>query len=251
MTSTFKEKLTRGERLLGTLVTLPGPEIAEVMCLAGFDWLFVDLEHGAMSVREAQTVLAAAGDTPCVVRVPANDAVWIKKCLDTGAAGIMVPQIRTAGDARDAVKWCKYPPAGERSVGVARAQGYGMLFAERVARANDEIAVILQIEHIDAVENLDAILAVPGIDALFVGPYDLSASMGKTGLISDPQVQSAIERVTRDAKRTGIALGIFGATAAAIRPHIDTGYTLVAVGIDTMVLGQAAQQIVDALSPCE
>ncbi|MFH1981788.1 MAG: aldolase/citrate lyase family protein [Pseudomonadota bacterium] len=247
MTSAFKEKLTRGERLMGTVVTLPVPEIAEILRLAGFDWLFVDMEHGAMDVREAQMVLAAAGDTPCVVRVPANDAVWIKKCLDIGAAGIMVPLIRTAGDARDAVRWCKYPPEGERSVGIARAQGYGMSFTQYVSRANAEIALILQIEHIDAVNDLEAIVAVAGIDALFVGPFDLSASMGKTGRISDPAVQAAIARVTRCAQGAGIALGIFSATAEAVAPHLENGYTLAAVGMDTMILGHGVAEILKAL----
>jgi 2-keto-3-deoxy-L-rhamnonate aldolase RhmA len=146
-----------------------------------------------------------------------------------------------------AVGRCKYPPSGERSVGISRAQGYGLDFAQHIARANDEIAVILQIEHIDAVDNLEAILAVPGIDALFVGPFDLSASMNKIGRVADSKVQAAISRVTAAAAAKNLPMGIFGASADAVRNYMAVGYTLIAVGIDTMILATAATAIVDAI----
>jgi 2-dehydro-3-deoxyglucarate aldolase len=248
MQENFKEKLARHDLLVGTIVTLPSPEIAEIFCGAGFDWLFVDLEHSTLSIRDAQVVLqAAAPKVPCVVRIPSNDEVWIKKALDIGSAGIIVPQVRTAEEAQRAVRLCKYPPAGSRSVGIARAQGYGQKFQEYVASANDEIAIIIQIEHIDAVNNLEEILNVAGIDCLFVGPYDLSATMGKIGDSGHVDVQSAISQVTQCAQRAKMPLGIFGATVAAIKPYIDNGYTLIAVGIDTLLLGNAAQSITAAV----
>ncbi len=244
----FKEKLARQDLLVGTIVTLPSPEIAEIFCGAGFDWLFVDLEHSTLSIKDAQAILqAAAPKVPCVVRIPSNDEVWIKKALDIGSSGIIVPQVRTAEEAQRAVRFCKYPPAGSRSVGIARAQGYGQKFQEYVATANDETAVIIQIEHIDAVKNLEKILDVSGIDCLFVGPYDLSASMGKIGDIVHAEVQDAISQVKKCAEKAKMPLGIFGASAEAVKPHIDNGYTLIAVGIDTLLLGNAARSIIAAV----
>lgn len=248
MNEAFKKRLIRRDLFIGTILTLPSPETAEILCLSGFDWLFVDLEHSALSIRDAQCVLqAAAPKTPCLIRVPACDEVWIKRVLDIGASGIIVPQVRTVEEAEAAVRFCKYPPEGTRSVGISRAQGYGRHFQTYVAAANEDIVVILQIEHIDAVNNIDNILAVPGIDGLFIGPYDLSASMGKTGRTTDPDVQQAISRVKACADRAKMPLGIFGATADAVKPYIQSGYTLIAVGIDTMLIRQAAKDITNQL----
>jgi 2-dehydro-3-deoxyglucarate aldolase/4-hydroxy-2-oxoheptanedioate aldolase len=245
MKASFKRKIVRQDLLIGTIITLPSAEVSEILSLAGLDWLFVDLEHSALSVRDAQTILQAAmPKTPCVIRVPSNDEIWIKKCLDIGAEGILVPQIQTPSDAERAVRFCKYPPEGSRSVGIARAHGYGPEFQEYIESANSEIAVILQIEHMDAVNNIERICNVSGIDALFIGPYDLSASMGKMGLTNDPDVQKTISHVTQCARRANIALGIFGVSEEAVKPYIENGYTLIAVGIDTMLLGEAAAKII-------
>jgi 2-keto-3-deoxy-L-rhamnonate aldolase RhmA len=244
MEPSFKDKLIRHNLLIGTIITLPAPEIAEIFCAAGFDWLFVDLEHSAMTIRDVQVILqAAAPQTPCVIRVPSNDDVWIKKALDIGAAGIIVPNVRTTEEAQRAVQLCKYPPEGLRSVGVARAQGYGDKLQEYLLSANEDIAVIIQIEHIDAVGNIQNLINVPGIDSLFIGPYDLSASMGKIGQTTDTEVQNAISRVKQSAGQANIPLGIFGSTVEAVEPYIQSGYTLIAVGIDTLLLGTAAKDI--------
>ena len=248
MNTSFKKKLIEKDLLLGTILTLPSTEIVEIVCQAGLDWLFIDLEHSALSIREAQLMLQVAGpETPGLIRIPSHDDVWIKKALDIGAAGIIVPQVNTAADAHGVVQFCKYPPEGSRSVGIARAQGYGDKFQDYVATANQDIAVIVQIEHIDAVANIEKILAVPGIDGLFVGPYDLSASMGKTGLTGDPDVQAAIAKVKKATTRANLPLGIFGPTAETVQPYIQDGYTLIAVGIDTMLVGKAFKDMVAAL----
>jgi len=248
MNESFKKKLTRGDLLLGTIVTLPSVEIIEILCSRGFDWLFIDLEHSALSIREAQTILQVSGlKTDCAVRIPLNNEVWMKKCLDIGASGIIVPQIRNKEDAELAVQLCKYPPQGARSVGIARAQGYGNRFHEYVTEANDSIALVLQIEHIEAVNNIDEILNVPGIDCLFIGPYDLSASMDKIGRVTDPEVQDAISRVKKGAEQANIQLGIFGADAEAVLPYIESGYKLIAAGMDTMILGSAAGNLLKTL----
>ena len=246
MKHSLKNKIARQLPLVGTLVTLPSPEIVEILCSAGFDWLFIDLEHSALSIKDAQALLQAANPhVESVIRVPLNDEIWIKKSLDIGASGIVVPQIQTAEEAAQAVRWCKYPPEGSRSVGIARAQGYGARFKPYLDSANEETAVILQIEHIRAIQNIESIVSIPGIDCLFIGPYDLSASMGKTGLVNDPEVQDAISMVKKCADRANIPMGIFGASPEAVKAYVEEGYVLIAIGIDTVIFANAATKIAD------
>ncbi len=247
MPESFKKKLLRGDLLIGAIITLPSTEIAEIFSLSGFDWLFVDLEHSALDIKDAQHILQTVTPrTSCLIRVPSNDEIWIKKALDIGAAGIIVPQVKTKDEANRAVHLCKYPPKGSRSVGIARAHGYGKNFQEYVNTANNDISVILQIEHIDGVENISEILEVSGIDCLFIGPYDLSASLDKTGVTTDPDVQSAISEVKKKADQSKVPLGIFGATIEAVQPYINEGYSLIAVGIDTLLIEKTAKNIIQA-----
>ncbi|HSC15016.1 MAG TPA: aldolase/citrate lyase family protein, partial [Gammaproteobacteria bacterium] len=223
--------MKRREKLLGTMVTLASAASAEVLAALGFDWLFIDGEHGPLETRELLEILQAVGDkTACIVRVPQAAEVPIKKALDLGAHGIIVPQVNTAEQAADVVRWSRYAPEGERGVGLARAHGYGQNFREYLSAANREIAVIVQAEHARAVENIDAIARVPGVDAVLVGPYDLSASLGKMGQIDDPAVAAAIDRVTTACRGAGMPLGIFGVTAAAVRPYAARGYSLLVAG---------------------
>jgi 2-dehydro-3-deoxyglucarate aldolase/4-hydroxy-2-oxoheptanedioate aldolase len=243
----FSDRLRAGETLVGTLVSVPSPELAEALSLAGLDWLFIDMEHGSFDRSDVVRALQAIRP-PCagVVRVPAAAEAWLKAALDSGAHGVIVPHVNSVAMARELVHWSKYPPQGARSVGIARAHGYGLHFAEAMRSANDRVAVIAQIEHIDAVHDIDAIAAVDGLDALFVGPYDLSASMGLTGQTDHPDVQAAIERVTA-ACRGKRPLGIFGATPEAVRPHRDAGYSLLAVGMDLMHLTGAVREMAAAV----
>ena len=244
----FRKRLRDKERLAGTIVTLPCPQIAERLSHCGFDWLFIDGEHGPLSIGDIQLLLQAAQPRcSCLVRLAANGDVYIKQALDAGADGIIAPLVNDADTAQRVVALAKYPPQGSRSVGIGRAQAYGDGFADYVARANDQVAVIIQVEHVDAVANIDAILDVSGIDGVFVGPYDLSASMGKPGRIDDVDVQGQIETVRRACSAHNVALGIFGLDAAAVRPFIDRGYTLLAVGMDTLFLGQSARRVLSAV----
>ncbi|MGH8120244.1 MAG: HpcH/HpaI aldolase family protein [Gammaproteobacteria bacterium] len=237
----FAERLRRGELLIGTLVSLPSPEVAEILAGCGFDWLFIDAEHGAFNPQQAQRLLQAAGDCPCVVRVPSGDEVWIKKALDTGAAGVIVPQVHTADQARRIVKYCKYSPAGSRGVGTGRAHKYGLEFEQYIKRANQQTAVILQAESKEAVENIAEIAAVKGVDAIFIGPYDLSASLGRIGQVQDRKVTAAIDRIVRVCKAAGVRLGFFGVSNEAVRPRIKQGLTLITVGVDCLFLTKSAQ----------
>jgi 2-dehydro-3-deoxyglucarate aldolase/4-hydroxy-2-oxoheptanedioate aldolase len=247
MNNSIKDRLIGGKPLIGTIITIPSTEIAEIFCQAGFDWLFIDLEHSVLSIKDAQTLMQAAHPSiPCLIRVPSTDETWIKRSLDTGAAGIIVPQIHSVEDVRQVVQFCKYPPEGLRSVGIGRAQGYGEKFQEYVNTSNENLSVVIQIEHIDAVKNIEEIIKVPGIDCLFIGPYDLSASMGKVGKLTDPDVLEAIAKVENAASQAGIPLGIFGSTPESITPNIQNGYTLIAIGIDTMLAFSAAKHIVNS-----
>jgi 2-keto-3-deoxy-L-rhamnonate aldolase RhmA len=248
MSNEFRARLKRREKLIGTMVTLASAASAEVLASVGFDWLFVDAEHGPLETRELTSILQAVGDkAACVVRLPEAAEVPIKKALDLGAAGIIVPQVNTAELAAEVVRWSRYAPEGERGVGLARAQGYGLKFREYLSRANREIAVIVQAEHARAVENIDAIARVQGIDAVLVGPYDLSASLGLMGQIDAPAVVAAIDRVTAACCSVGMPLGIFGVTASAVRPYAARGYSLLVAGVDTLYLANGAQALLAEL----
>ncbi len=248
MKETFRVRLKKGEPLLGTLVSLPSPEVAEILMDAGFDWFFVDLEHSPLEIREVQSILQAVdGRVDCIMRVPLNDEIWIKKALDIGATGVMVPQVNTAEEARRAVRFCKYPLQGTRSVGVGRAHAYGSKLQEYLDRANEQTVVVIQAEHIWAVENIEEILAVEGLDAVLVGPYDLSASMGKMGQVDSPEVQAAIQRVRQACLSTGMPLGVFTASGRRAKDYLRDGFRLVAASGDILMLGEAAKSLLQEM----
>ncbi len=233
---------------MGTILTLPSPEIAELLSQAGFNWLFIDMEHTSLGVKDVQRILQAVGkEFPCLVRVPAMDEAWIKKVLETGPAGIIVPHVNTPEEVEKILRWSKYPPKGTRSLGISRAQGYGLNLQEYMEKANETIAVVPQVEHIDAVENLESFVKVPGLSALFVGPYDLSGSVGKLGKVKDQEVQGMIQKVQTICSKAGIVTGIFGVDAEAVKPYIHIGYTLVAVGTDTSYISKSVQQALYSL----
>lgn len=244
MKLSFRKDLLSGKTLIGTVVTLPSPPMAEILANVGFDWLWIDAEHSPMEMGDVQNILQAAEDRcACVVRVPASDEVYIKKALDIGAPGIIAPHVDTVEIAERVVKWVKYPPIGERSIGVARAHGYGLDVAGYMKTANDHIAVIVQIEHVKGAQDIERVLDVDGVDAVLIGPYDLSGSLGKPGELDDPEVQGYINRVRSACLERKKPVGIIGISVDAAKPFLDQGYSLIAVGIDTMIFGNAAQDI--------
>ena len=244
MTQSFRSRLLKGEQLLGTMLTLDSPDVAELLALTGFDWLFIDGEHGPFDTHGIKSILqAVAGRSSCLVRIPSIDEVHIKRALDIGADGIIAPQVNTAEQAAIVVTACRYPPLGSRGVGLARAHGFGTRSREYNESANDEIVVVVQAEHHLAVENIEAIVAVPGIDCILVGPNDLSASLGKPGQVTDPEVVDSIRRVASVCQSVGIPLGIFGMDAASVKSWRDEGFTLIVAGIDTVLLGTAARNL--------
>lgn len=236
----FADRLRRGDLLIGTLVSLPSPEITEILSTSGFDWLFIDAEHGAFNPQQTQAMLQAAGRCPCVIRVPAADDIWIKKALDCGAAGIIVPQVHTAEQAKQIVQSAKYSPAGTRGVGIGRAHKYGIEFENYLKKANRQTAVILQAESRSAIDNIDMIAAVKGVDAILVGPYDLSASLGKIGQVTNKEVVLAINKVAKACKAANVRSGIFGVNAADVKPWIKKGFTLITAGVDSLFIIKSA-----------
>jgi 4-hydroxy-2-oxoheptanedioate aldolase len=250
MSASFRERLLRGDRLVGTLLSLPSPELAEIASEAGFDWLFLDMEHGALGPGDVLRMVQAAREPcACVVRIPESREMWVKKALDTGAAGIIVPHVNSAEEAARAVHWAKYPPEGGRSVGFSRANRYGARFQENVELANAETVVVAQVEHVDGVRAIEAILDVGGVDAVFIGPYDLSASLGKPGRIQDPDVRDAIATVAGATAHRKVPVGIFALDIPGSVKALEEGYTLLCSGIDIGLFSQAAAAILRGVRP--
>lgn len=238
--ATLKQRLADNELTIGSWVTLGHASIAEIMASAGFDWLVIDAEHSTIELSEIQGLIQAmdAHDCPAIVRLTSNDANQIKRVMDAGATGIMVPLVNSAADAEAAVRHTYYPPRGTRGVGLARAQGYGASFKPYMEWLDSHAVVIVMIEHIDAVENIDEILSVPGVDAFIIGPYDLSASMGMPGETTHPEVQKAIARVCKAGlahKKTG-GLHVVEPDLDALNRLIDSGYRFMGYALDIRIL---------------
>lgn len=243
----FAHRLRAGRRLIGSLLSLKSPEIAETLAGLGYDWLFLDAEHGAFLPHDTQAVLQAAAPCPCIIRVPAADEIWVKKALDIGAAGIIVPQVNSVEEAVNILRWAKYSPEGSRGVGIGRAHKYGIEFEETITNANENTAVILQAESKQAIDNIDEILKVKGIDAILIGPYDLSASLGKIGQVTDPEVVDAINHIHNACQKANVQTGIFGVSAEAVKPYMEKGFNLITVGVDTVFLSKSASEALNDL----
>jgi len=236
---------------IGSWITLGHFSIAEIMADAGFDWLCVDLEHSVIDYYETEQLIAtieAKGCTP-YVRVGGNDALILKRVLDAGAKGVIVPRINSKEDAQKAVGAVKYPPVGVRGVGLARAQGYGFDFDKYAEKVNDETKVIAQIEHINAVNHLEEILSVDGIDGTIIGPYDLSGSMGKPGKYEDSEVYQVLERYEGISKKVGKPMGyhVIEPDYRLVLEKIEAGYSFIAFSLDTLFLGRMCRQQLEEL----
>jgi len=237
----LRSRILNNELTVGSWITLACPDVAEVLGQAGFDWLTVDMEHSSIGINEAQHLIRAiqlAGSVP-LVRVSENDPTLIKRVLDCGAQGVIVPMVNSAEDARAAVAAVRYPPTGVRGVGLARAQAYGFGFDEYREWMVDGPIVVVQIEHIRAVEALEEILSVDRVDACLVGPYDLSASMGTPGEFENPEVLSALRRVEEVTLGLGKTLGfhVIPPDAAELEKKIAAGYRFLGFSLDTLFLG--------------
>ena len=209
----FKEKIGRDELCVGMIVTLSDPAVSELAGDAGYDFTWIDMEHAPLSIEAVQGHIMAVRGTGCslFVRVAWNEHGIIKPVLDLAPAGVIIPMVNNAEAAANAVAACRYPPRGNRGCGVRRAARYGaMAFPEYLEKSEHEPLVIVQIEHIDAVKELDEILKVPGIDSICVGPCDLSGSLNKLNQLDEPEVCEAIDEICRKTRQAGIMLGTAG-----------------------------------------
>ncbi|MBF0108448.1 MAG: 2,4-dihydroxyhept-2-ene-1,7-dioic acid aldolase [Magnetococcales bacterium] len=236
----LKEKLQGGILSVGSWLSLPLSAHAEIMARAGFDWLALDMEHSVIDLETAEAMIRTidlCGVTP-LVRLTSNDPNQIKRLMDAGAHGVIVPMVKSAEESEAAVQAVRYPPRGKRSVGLARAQGYGCRFHPYREWLEDHAVVIVQIEHIDAVENLREILDVDGVDAYFVGPYDLTGSMGITGQFDHPQYLAVLERIQAAGKAAGKPGGIhvIEPNPVELRQRIEEGHRFIAYSVDFRIM---------------
>ena len=224
----------------GSWITIGHPAVAEIMAAAGFEWLTIDLEHSAMSIARAEElirVIELSGVKP-LVRLSSNNAVQIKRVMDSGAHGVIVPMVKTEKDVRTAIAAVHYPPLGDRSVGLARAQKYGSGFQTYFEWQKNNALVLVQIEHIEAVENIEAIFSVEGLSGYIIGPYDLSASMGIPGEFEHDHMLAALEKVKVAAEAHEVPSGIHivEPDLDELRQRITQGYKFIAYGVDMRML---------------
>ena len=232
----LKKKIKENKITLGTWLTIGHTSVLEVLTQAKFDWIAIDVEHNLISLDTLRHLIITgqASNTAMFVRVAKNDEVSIKYALDAGADGIIVPMINSVLDAEKLISYAYYPPTGKRGVGLSRAQGYGDNFKQYIEWVDNELTVIGQIEHIDAINDLDSITKVKGIDALMIGPYDLSASMGFPGEFDRSDVKEAIEKFNLVCKKNQMASGlhIVPVEEHRLQNAIKENYSFISFGTD-------------------
>ncbi|WP_254830682.1 HpcH/HpaI aldolase family protein [Haloglomus salinum] len=245
----MRDALRSGDPVVGTWASLADPAVAELLA-PDADFVMLDTEHTPNSLETvtdcARAVDAAPGDALPLARVPWNDPVRIKRVLDTGVAGVMVPMVESADEAAAAVEACRYPPGGMRGIAAARASDYGRNFEAYVETANQEVLTILQIETEAGVENAADIAAVEGVDALFVGPADLSANLGVFAEWSSPELREAIGTVLEAGETAGTPVGTLGSSPDEIRTLGSLGFGFLIAGVDTAMLLDGVAEAVGA-----
>lgn len=248
----IRASLTAGRPSVGSWMQLANSSVAEVMGQAGYDWVAVDMEHGSIGVAQLPDIFRALelGDTQPLVRIARSDATLCKDALDAGAGGVIVPMIESAVQLEAVRDACRWPPAGSRGVGFSRANLFGKHFEAYAAEAQAPLLVAM-IEHIRAVDDLDEILGVAGLDAILVGPYDLSASMGRTAQFDRPEFRQTLDRIRAAADMRGVASGIHVVTPspAELERRVQEGYRFLPFGIDALFLHTAAQNPRAGISP--
>ena len=248
----FKSRLAAGEALIGLWLTLADPYCAEICAGAGFDWVLIDGEHAPNDLRSVlgQLQSIAPYGTEAVVRPPAGHPHRIKQLLDIGVRSLLIPMIETAEQAAAMVSAVRYPPAGVRGVGssIARAARWGRI-GDYLEHADASICLLLQVESATALENLDAILAVPGVDGIFIGPADLSASLGYLGAPDHPEVQAKIQDAIVRIRKADKAAGILTSDETLAQSYIEAGCGFVAVGVDATLLARGTERLARRFKP--
>jgi 2-keto-3-deoxy-L-rhamnonate aldolase RhmA len=246
-----KQKIRKGLPTFGSWIMIGDLAVAEIMAGAGFDWITVDMEHTPITYETLPVLLSGirAHGAESFVRIEDNNPVVIKRVLDCGAGGIIVPLVNSGAEAEAAVKAAKYPPDGVRGISLGRASGYGNNFSDYFDSINEEVIVLAQIEHHQAVDKIDEIVAVDGLDGIFLGPYDLSGSMGIVGQFDHPRMAEARKRVIRATGKVGKAIGMHEVRpeAEAVKALLKEGFTLIACSLDTLFLGTSARRVAEQL----
>jgi 4-hydroxy-2-oxoheptanedioate aldolase len=251
--NSMKRALKDGNVVFGPMVSeMRSSGIAVLFAQAGFDFFFIDLEHSCFSLETVSDMILAARavDIPVIVRPSSRkSAEYLSRPLDIGASGLLIPQIRTPEDVENVVKWCRYQPMGERGMGLARQHTFfqGGDARETMNGLNEEVLIALQIENKDAIENLSDLLSVPGIDAAYVGPADLSASFGKPGRSDDPEILGAIERVIEVCEAKGVIPGIHTGSVDKARFWVEKGMKMIGFCTDIKLIQQICQTSVQEL----
>ena len=243
----FKARLRGRERVFGAWTSIGHPQITEIFTRSGVDFVGIDVEHSTISQGEAQRIIAAAqaGGALCLPRVASHNGEAIRRLLDSGADGVIVPTVDTAEQVEELVGFAKYPPVGRRGYGVARAQGYGFDSADYYADWNETGSLIVQIESVTGVENADEICSHPAIDGIIVGPYDISGSLGIPGQIDHPLVREAASKVVEACKRHGKACGtqLVDPNAANVAGAFDDGFTILLLASDVFLLWKWSERM--------
>ncbi len=246
----LKDRLRAGEATVGTFLALGSPNVAELAGALAFDWIVVETEHSALGIAEVERMLMALSGSPAVplVRVPPRNPVFVQRALDVGAAGVVVPLVESAAEAAEVVRGTRYPPAGTRSFGPIRAARYSLDYDDHLESANDRMIVALIIETGGAVEELEEIAAVPGVDVLYLGLFDLCLSLGlDPRKLPHPDVDAIIGRALEVGRAHGVAVGLGARTPAELVALRDRGFTFVGFGTDYFLLLDAARAGLEAL----
>jgi 2-keto-3-deoxy-L-rhamnonate aldolase RhmA len=245
----FKQKLRAGEVAYGLTLTIGSPQIAELIGYLGFDWVWIEAEHTTMGLESllSQVQALAGSGTKAIIRVDNNDQTVIKRVLDMGCDGIIIPSVNTRADAEKAIRSIKYPPLGERGIGLARAQGYGVSLGEYIKTANDKVLTFFMIEHITAVQNIDEILQTDGLDGVIVGSLDLAGSMNLQNDLANPLIEAEVQKVLQASKAAGIACGAFVGDPNQAIARIQDGFQLVTLGADVILLASSATNVLNAV----
>jgi 2-keto-3-deoxy-L-rhamnonate aldolase RhmA len=243
----LKTKLRRRKPVFAAWTSLYHPSIVEILSRSGVDFVGIDIEHSTINQEQSQRIIAAsqASGSLCLPRVASHNMEMIKRLLDSGADGIIVPMVNTAKEAIQLVAWCKYPPEGKRSFGISRGQGYGFDFDQYTKKWNSVCSLIVQIESITGVENIEKILNVDGIDAAMIGPYDLSGSLNIPGKIDHPKVRESAKRVIRACQRAGKACGtqIIDPDNSKIKAALKEGFTFIVLSSDVFLLWKWSERM--------
>lgn len=235
----FRQKCIGFERVIGTFAAIPHPVAIEVAAAAGLDFLCIDWEHSQIGRERIEDLIRAADvhKVPAMVRVPGHTPEWIASVLDAGAAGVLVPRVSTAAQAKAAVMATRYPPVGERGVGPGRASAYGYRIPDYLKAANENLVLAIQVETAEGLANIEEIVKVEGVDVIFIGPGDLSVSINAMGPAGAEKLNAAIEAITKAARAAGKAVGIFRPSADDVGKWSTAGISFYMLASDTMFLG--------------